>query len=276
MKQSYLPYIIAGLSPLLQEDTNTNYSLHIIIGLVALAVGWAIGFFDSNRNTTKKIKQAEESAQKAIRDAEDKAAEAQKLIDTTSTSPSSNVIDNPGILRLRNENGSLSLDLDGEAIHSTPLSSDQRKRLIEILNLVRPILEGKPAPMVAPPPPSQDMLSRLDAVSTSSFAPPPTPIPIVKPSLNQIITRAPKKKDDKTEDAPTTMVGQINAILQSQMANTPLASKGISMLESPSGGVIVHVGEKNYEGIDDVPNEEIKTAIRAAIAEWEKKYTPGL
>jgi hypothetical protein len=28
--------------------------------------------------------------------------------------------------------------------------------------------------------------------------------------------------------------------------------------------------------VDDVPDETIKATIRAAIAEWEDKYTPGL
>ena len=48
------------------------------------------------------------------------------------------------------------------------------------------------------------------------------------------------------------------------------------MMESPSGGVIVFVGVNKYEGVEDVPNEDVKAAIRAAIAEWEQKYTPGL
>ncbi len=48
------------------------------------------------------------------------------------------------------------------------------------------------------------------------------------------------------------------------------------MMESLSGGVLVYIGVDKYEGIEDVPSEEVKAAIRAAIAEWEKKYTPGL
>ena len=72
------------------------------------------------------------------------------------------------------------------------------------------------------------------------------------------------------------MVGQINTILQLRIANTPLSSQGVTIMESTSGGVIVYVGINKYEGIEDVPNEDVKTAIRAAIAEWEKKYTPGL
>jgi len=28
--------------------------------------------------------------------------------------------------------------------------------------------------------------------------------------------------------------------------------------------------------IDDLPDAEVKAAIRAAITEWENKYTPGL
>jgi hypothetical protein len=40
--------------------------------------------------------------------------------------------------------------------------------------------------------------------------------------------------------------------------------------------VAVYVGLTRYNGIDEVPDPDIKTAIRAAIAEWENKFTPGL
>jgi hypothetical protein len=46
-------------------------------------------------------------------------------------------------------------------------------------------------------------------------------------------------------------------------------------MESVSGGVNVYVGIQRFESVDDVPDEEVKSAIRAAIAEWENKYTPG-
>ena len=72
------------------------------------------------------------------------------------------------------------------------------------------------------------------------------------------------------------MVGQINAILQTRITNTKLADMGVTMIESPGGGVFVYVGLNKFEGIDSVPDEEVKTVIRAAIAEWERKYTPGL
>jgi len=191
--------------------------------------------------------------------------------------------DDPGILRIKNESGVLSLDLDGTRVDVSSLSSNQRKRLIEVLNLIRPWLEAKPAPITPPQPASPSSVeSRLDAVST----PPqdkPTPIPptasapFSDSAQGKPATPATsKKKDDEAEAPPTSMVGQINEILQLRIANSPLASQGVALIESPSGGVSVYVGINKYEGIEDVPNEEVKVAIRAAIAEWEKKYTPGL
>ena len=47
-------------------------------------------------------------------------------------------------------------------------------------------------------------------------------------------------------------------------------------MESLAGGVNVYVGVQRFEAIDDVPDEEVKAAIRAATAEWENRYTPGL
>jgi len=71
-------------------------------------------------------------------------------------------------------------------------------------------------------------------------------------------------------------VAQINSVLQARLAGTPLADKGVRLQESLEGGVLVWVGINKYESIDDVPDEQIKAAIRAAIVEWENKYTPGL
>lgn len=48
------------------------------------------------------------------------------------------------------------------------------------------------------------------------------------------------------------------------------------MSQSAEGGVIVTVGASQYFGVDEVPDTDVKALIRAAIAEWEKKYTPGL
>ncbi len=71
------------------------------------------------------------------------------------------------------------------------------------------------------------------------------------------------------------MVGQIDAILQFHLAGTPLATRGIRIAESREGGATIHVGGQTYSGVSDVPDGEIQTAIRHAIAEWEAKYTPS-
>jgi hypothetical protein len=42
------------------------------------------------------------------------------------------------------------------------------------------------------------------------------------------------------------------------------------------GGVEVYVGLNKYPSIDEVPDATIQNAIRAAIAEWEQKFTPGV
>ncbi len=71
------------------------------------------------------------------------------------------------------------------------------------------------------------------------------------------------------------MVGQIDAILQTKLIGTPLATRGIRLVESAQGGAMVVVGLNRYEGVGEVPEPEVQAVIRAAIAEWENKYTPG-
>ena len=240
-----------------------------IIGwLAAIIFVYAFGIFEG-RNQGRKRRIAEEQ--------EEKKNQPPPLPETIK-------VDDPGLLRVKNENGVLTLDLDGIRVDAPSLLPNQRKRLIEILNLLRPWVEGKSSQATPQQPASNSAFeSRLNSISSPPAAPPPAPVQpassassFVSPQDKPTASIPSKKKDDKPETAPTSMVGQINAILQLRIANTPLASQGVTMMELLSGGVLVYIGVDKYEGIEDVPSEEVKAAIRAAIAEWEKKYTPGL
>lgn len=83
-------------------------------------------------------------------------------------------------------------------------------------------------------------------------------------------------KEDRPVAPANSIVGQIDAILQMRLEGTPLEERGIFLAQSPEGGVMVYVGLTKYMGVEAVPDPEIKAAIRAAISEWESKYTPGL
>ena len=75
--------------------------------------------------------------------------------------------------------------------------------------------------------------------------------------------------------APTSMVTQIDMILQARLLGTPLGSLGIRLAESLKGGAVIFVGKQSYAGVSEVPDPQVQAAIREAIAEWEKRYTPG-
>lgn len=69
---------------------------------------------------------------------------------------------------------------------------------------------------------------------------------------------------------PKSIVMQIEDILQDMIATGPMANRVIHLFEDPLRGVMVSVGSQTYEGIDNVPDQDVKATIRAAVAEWEK------
>ena len=240
-----------------------TYLAIIGIGLAAMFFGYGFGLFEG-RNQGYKKRKAEENLEEKEKPA-------------ASSDPVKVMVDDPGLLRIKNENGQFTLDLDGTRVNVVSFSADQRKRLIEMLNLMRPWLEGKPVPApvtatTAPPPPAPMPVADTRQGAPVAAAPPPpslTPRPV-----------APKEraapKDDRPTAPATSIVGQIDAILQERLAGTPLEDRGVFLAQSPDGSVNVYVGLTRYAGIEDVPDEEIKAAIRAAISAWEIKYTPGL
>lgn len=210
-----------------------------------------------------------------------KAEEEQEKKDRPAPQPEvvTMTVDDPGLLRIKSEMSGYTLDLDGARVNPVSLSSEQRKRLIEVLSIMRPWLESRPAPTPAaasvsaplPPRPTSAETVKSKPVSVPPPAPPPTPVAQPTGPRPTIIA-----KEDRPPIAANSIVNQIDTILQARLEGTALNERGIFLTESPGGGVVVYVGLTRYNGIDEVPDPEIKAAIRAAITEWEDKYTPGL
>ena len=222
---------------------------YIVIAVIAVIVGWGIGFIESNLRTTQKIKAAEQKAQIKLDEAEKKIAQADQKISLESRIAPA-LQDDPGLL-----NNRVTVEMDGILLPEI-LSSDKKKRLIELISIFRPWLEGgqtqQAVPFNTPPMPG----------SVKESAPTPAQPPV-------------KKTEEKNISA-LSIVGQIDSVLQTKLMNTKFAKAGIRLQESLQGGVQVYVGLQKYATIDDVPDEQIKSEIRAAIAEREQKYTPGL
>ncbi len=217
--------------------------------IIAVLVLYTIGFYEGRGNGYKRRRREEEQ---------------EKL----KNPPAPVKVDDPGLLRIKSEGGKLTLDLDGARAETSTLSAEQRKRLTELLMQMRPWLKEEPGaapmpPVIAPPSPALS-----------------GPAQPVIPSLSSIRPAAPmatsKEKEDRPSAPPNSIVGQIDSILQERIAGTQLEQRRVFLSQSPEGGVIVHVGFDKYTGVDEVPDNAIQSAIRTAIAEWEKKYTPGL
>jgi len=148
------------------------------------------------------------------------------------TTPVTMKVDDPGLMRIKNENGYLTLDLDGVRADTASLTADQRKRLIEMLTLIRPWLEGKPVPAPAAPvqsapgtplPAQPKPVASSPASSTLGPTPKPPGREMAAPAAAKGAT---SEKDDRSGPPATGIVGQIDSILQARLASTPLAGRG--------------------------------------------------
>jgi hypothetical protein len=253
---------------------------YILAGLVGMAIGWFIGFLDSNMRTSKKIRVIENNAEMMIEEAERKIAQLKK--ECAEENPAR---DDPGLLRLKRTNGHYLLELDGVPAPSE-LTMDMRKRLIELITVFRLWLEPAqfsssspqpvtPASRPVEPDPIREAVYGAGEPDQFFDKPVPDPVSLTSP-LKPASPQVDKKPQPEKNIASLSIVQQIDSILQKHIERTPLARQGIRLQESAQGGVEVYVGLKKFDAVDDVPDNEIKAAIRSAIAEWEKKYTPGM
>jgi hypothetical protein len=77
-----------------------------------------------------------------------------------------------------------------------------------------------------------------------------------------------ERESDAAERKPSSMIEQINDILQERIESSGRSDLAVRLVEGTAGTARVLIGVNSYD-IADVPNPEIKALIREAVATWE-------
>ena len=238
-----------------------------IVGLLLFVIGALLGYFNMAIDARKKAESADLKVENAREDARKKLAEAEQLL-KEAKALGANVPqagnDRTLLKMTEGANFRAQIEMDGKPL-TAPLTPERKRRLLELVANFRPWLD--PAAAASPQP---EPASSVPQVVTPAE-------PAVKPvSVAFSMTQPKPKTDPATKFKLLSMVKQIDVVLQRRIAGTALEPYDIHLQDAPSGGLEVLIGEKKYDTIDDVPDANIKSAIRAAIAEWEQKYVPGV
>lgn len=251
------------------------------LGLLIFFIGSLLGYFNMNIDAKKKSEGFENKLQSIRAEAERKISEANKKLEEAQSletnSKAAPAVESPSLLRLKNDDGHRAqIEVDGQPL-AAPLTPEKRKRLIELIGYIRPWLEdgvSESQPIASKPISSKPQATVPPRPKPTT--PPPTVSPTVKPVPAVLTLNTTKPKTDpELEFKLLSMVQQIDRVLQSRLAGTPLEELGVQLRDTLQGGLEVQIGTQVFESIDDVPDANVKAAIRAAIAEWEQKYIPG-
>lgn len=192
------------------------------------------------------------------------------------------------VARLWDENDThiLVVEVAGQQFHQArELTSERRAQLeltLERLSnwLRKPLqtplspLPDRPAadsPVETTPPVASPSASDINAAGQLAPAPNHLP-PIKKVSLNPVdVVAKAFQADIVVPIVSKSLAEQVDEILQEKLFESPLREKKIRLLDLPGGGLVVMVGLEKYDGIDAVPDEQVRALLREAVDEWGRR-----
>jgi hypothetical protein len=163
------------------------------------------------------------------------------------------------------QHGATVLEVKGKQYHN-PKDLDAggrdflEQQLLPLLAWVRPV-EGSRIP-------APDALSGKEPAAASSSLEEG-----LKQTFNPLDVFARSLRTDvRKPSAPEpSIAAQIDDILQEKLTGLPDEKRAIRLMELPGKGMVVMVGLDHYDGVDAVPDPEVRALIRECVAEWEQR-----
>lgn len=216
-------------------------ALIIFIVIFALAIGFFLGLFLLSMNSpllTKLFQKDETESDDKLPGSTDEALAEVSLSAPQIKKPSPN---SQLLMRVWKEEGKPPVyDLNGTYVEKEKLPR-------EVLNIitVQEELSSEPAPTqpVQPPPPAK-----------------------VDPETPEIAT----EEEGEPELKMLSVIDEVNDILQKKLHGSPLAGKGIHLMENHNKEIRFWVGLNSYNDVEEIPDPEIRQIIDDSVKEWEE------
>lgn len=163
------------------------------------------------------------------------------------------------------------LELDGKTYNAPgELDASQRSYLLQGITELRNwvVVDQKDSPSTVHP-----QTSAVAAASGHPSVPTSTETDRNRVNLNPInvFARAIQSDVKPVEKSNKSIAAQIDEILQEKLETSSLAGRAIRLMELPGKGMVVMVGLDQYDGVNSVPDPEIREIIRSCVTEWERR-----
>ena len=77
-------------------------------------------------------------------------------------------------------------------------------------------------------------------------------------------------EEGEHEDKMLSVIDEVNDILQRKLHGSPLAGKGIHLMENHNKEIRFWVGLNSYNDVDEIPDPDVRQIIDASVKEWEE------
>jgi hypothetical protein len=165
----------------------------------------------------------------------------------------------------------IATELDGEFYRDfLILSPEQKKRVVRLVDLMQKWTEKPEVPSVGEQLPVATVIVNEVSETKPPIQQPASAFTYYSPAITDETVEVENGKEEKPLK-PTTVAGQISAIIDEMIQDSSLKEKGIKLIENERQGVDVWIGLEKFDGINAIPYPDVQELIRKAVIQWEKE-----